>query len=309
MNKNNPSIRFLSGHDADDESSEYLGLEGREKPLDFSGLFSNRFSNIVPLYRSADGPADIYSATRYGKRFVLKGLKEQFRDDPLYNLALSKEFEIGILLDHPNIRRTLSLEKVEGLGRVIVLEYVDGVSLADMLESGGLTVSSARNIVRQIADALGYLHSRQIFHRDLKPSNILVSRDADIVRLIDFNLSDSNEFVILKNPAGSRRYMAPELMKPDSRPTTAADIYSFGMVMKELASATGDSELAELADRCVKQDPDKRPRSVSALRIPSVNSRLGILTRWLSSKTLTYILVFACIGLATLITYLLISYN
>ena len=122
------------------ESSSYLGNIDADSQVDFSGLFSRQFSNVSPLYSSNHGPAEIYTATRYGKRYVLKGLKEQFRNDPIYELAFAKEFEIGISLEHPNIRRTISLENVEGVGKVIVLEYVDGCSLETLISNRDLTV-------------------------------------------------------------------------------------------------------------------------------------------------------------------------
>ena len=160
----NTDLTPLDGGD----TSAYLddGVAGAQ--LDFGGLFSSRFTNVMPLYSSPNGATEIYTATRYGKRFVLKGLKEQYRDDPIYNLALAKEFDIGISLDHPNIRRTLGLETVEGIGRVIVLEYVDGTPLDTLLASGVMSVADGRSIASQTADALGYVHAKQVYHLSLK---------------------------------------------------------------------------------------------------------------------------------------------
>lgn len=294
-------------HTDDNETSSYLGSIEADSQLDFSGLFSSRFSNIMPLCTSHVGPTEIYTATRYGKRFILKGLKEQFHDDPIYALALAKEFEIGISLEHPNIRRTLSLETVEGIGQVIVLEYVDGISLESLIASGDdMTVSLARRIVRQIADAMAYLHSKHVFHRDLKPGNILVSHTGDIVKIIDFSLSDSDEFIVLKNPAGSRKYMAPEYLNPGATTSPATDIYSLGVIMTELASATGDNELAGLAAKCSNPDPAKRPKSLAQIKFPSPpTSLLMSLSDILASKSLTYIMLCICIALAASIAYML----
>lgn len=290
------------------ESSSYLGNIEADSQLDFSGLFSRQFSNILPLYSSNHGPAEIYTATRYGKRFVLKGLKEQFRDDPIYVLALAKEFEIGISLEHPNIRRTLSLETVDEIGKAIVLEYVDGCSLEALLSDSELTVHQARHIVEQTADAMAYLHSKQIFHRDLKPSNILISHHGNVVKIIDFNLSDSDEFIVLKNPAGSRKYMAPEQLNPDAKPSAAADIYSLGIIMGELAAATGDQSLANVAAKCANQKPVKRPQALSQIKLPSSQpSAMQTVSNFLSSKTLTYIMLSICFLLSAVIVYMLIK--
>ena len=293
-------------HHPDDTDSEYLGAEDSASQLDFGELFSKEFTNILPIYSSANGPIEIYTATRYGKRFILKGLKEQFRNDPIYTMNLAKEFDIGIQLDHPNIRRTIGLETVESIGKAIVLEYVDGCMLDSLLDAKYMTSSTARSIATQIADALRYIHSKQIFHRDLKPSNILVSHQGSVVKIIDFNLSDSDDFIILKNPAGSRKYMAPEQLSPDARPTAVADIYSLGVVMDELAAVSGDEQLAQLAKKCRNPNPRKRPQSVSMLRVPGPGpSVANTLSRFLSSKILTRILLCLLSALAAAIVFLI----
>ncbi|MDE6271044.1 MAG: serine/threonine protein kinase [Muribaculaceae bacterium] len=292
----------------DGSTSSFIGADESEKQLDFDGLFSSQFANITPLYTSPQGPAQLYTATRYGKRFILKGLKDQYRNDPIFTMALVKEFEIGMSLDHPNIRRTVSLETIDGVGKVIVLEYVDGCSLGDLLDAGEITMGAARSIAGQTADALAYLHSKQVFHRDLKPSNILVSYNGNTVKIIDFNLSDSDEFIILKNPAGSQKYMAPEQLQPGARPSAVADIYSFGMVMEELASAAGDEKLAEAVRKCTHQKPARRPQSISLIRLPDLQpSVLQSLSNFVSSKTFTYIMLFVCAVLAVADACMLIN--
>ena len=296
-------------HDEDNDTSDYLSPEDTSQ-MDFGGLFSRSFNNIAPLYSSASGPCEIYSATRYGKRFILKGLKKEYRNDPINNLALAKEFEIGIFLEHPNIRRTLGLEEVEGIGKVIVMEYVDGRSLAAILAEGRLPKAAGRAIMAQVADALAYIHSKQVFHRDLKPSNILVSHQGNMVKIIDFNLSDSEAFVVLKNPAGSRKYMAPELLHPGSAPPSAAAIDSFGVIMDEVAAATGDGLLADVAAVCRNTDPRKRPQSAELIRVPSPQRSVAqALSRFLSSKALTWILVAACVALSIIIVNALLNLN
>lgn len=291
-----------------DSDSAYIGIDGSEPSLDFDGLFSHQFANIKQIYCSPQGPAEIYTATRYGKRFVLKTLKKEYRTDPIYTIGLVKEFEIGIQLDHNNIRRTIGLEEVENIGNVIVLEYVDGDSLEGLIRSGNITVPAARSIVRQIAGALHYIHSKHMFHRDLKPSNILISHHANVVKIIDFNLSDSDDFIVLKNPAGSRKYMAPEQFNADAVPSAVADIYSFGVIMSELAAVTGDGQLAQIGEKCMNTDPDKRPQSVDQIKLPSsVPSLTDKLSDFLSSKILTYIMLLICLALVAAITFQLIN--
>lgn len=297
----------ISKYAPDTDSSAYIFAE-KPGSMDFGGLFSHRFSNISLLYSSTSGPTEIHTATRYGKRFILKGLKEEYRTDPLRALAMAKEFEIGMSLEHPNIRRTVGLENVDGLGTVIILEYIDGESLHELLHAGELKASDARYIVAQIADALTYLHSKQVMHRDLKPSNILISHQGGMVKMIDFNLSDTDSFVVLKNPAGTKNYMAPEQQHADSKPTPMADIYSLGVIIDRLAAATGDSKLALMAKQCMNPEPDKRPKAVSLVNLPAQRlSFWQMLSNLLESPLLTWIMLAICIVLTAVVIYSLIN--
>lgn len=287
-----------------DDNSAFLTADGKEAAIDMGSLFSNTFSNFSPLYRSEASPTQLMTATRYGKRFVLKGLKEAYLNDPIFRLALAKEFEIGFSLDHPAIRRTLSLERIESLGDVIVLEYIDGATLSSLIREGRLTAQRGREICRDIAEGVDYLHGKQILHRDLKPSNILITHHGGAVKIIDFNLSDSDSFIILKNPAGSGKYMAPELLTPDAKATPEADIYSLGVIAKEIAEATSDPQLMEAARICMDEDPGCRAegfRMIKENRLPSATAKA--FDRILSSSRLTAALLILCGALGAFIAY------
>lgn len=287
--------------DAEEDSRFLDDEEFSESSLDLGGLFSRRFTNIMPLYSSPRGVTEVHTATRYGKRYLLKGLKAEYRNDPVYLMGLAKEFEIGMRLEHPNIRRTIGLETFDNLGQVIVLEYIDGVTLDELLSRGRMNRRQGREIVARLVDALGYLHDHQVFHRDLKPSNILVTCQGRVPKIIDFNLSDSNDFIVLKNPAGSRKYMAPELLVPGAPPTAVADIYSLGGVIEEIATATGDSRLGAVAVRSKSENPIHRPQSVTAIELPDANQ--GLLGELLSSPILTYILTATAVAMAATLLF------
>ena len=80
----------------------------------------------------------------------MKCLKPDFLYTPIYRQALTKEFEIGLQLDHPNICRTIGMEEVDGLGATIVMEYIDGETLADMIDGKVLTAQMAEKVARQL---------------------------------------------------------------------------------------------------------------------------------------------------------------
>ena len=288
----------------ENDSDSCIHADEESARLDFAEIFSNKFSNISLLYSSSNGATEIHTATRYGKRFALKGLKKDYLEDPISNMCLAKEFEIGISLDHPNIRRTLGLENVDALGKRIILEYIDGIRLSEMISEKSISPEKASAMALQMADAVRYLHGKQIFHRDLKPDNILVSHQGGNVKIIDFNLSDRDDYVILKHPAGSKRYMAPEQSEPDATPTAEADIYSLGVILSDLAEASGNHGLSHAAVRCMHPDPAKRTEGLDMIGTTyeekSEKSSWGY--RIFSSKALTYILSGICILLSALIT-------
>lgn len=290
----------------EDCDSGFISSQEHETALDLGELFSHKFTNITPIYKSNNGATEIYTATRYGKKFILKGLKEQYRDDPVYLMGLMKEFEIGIVLDHPNIRSTIGVETDENLGRVIVLEYIDGQTLEQLLISGFITPNLADRIIHQVADALSYIHNKQVYHRDLKPANILISYHGNQAKIIDFNLSDSDDFIVLKNPAGTLKYMAPEQQTLGAHPSAAADIFSFGKILREIAQAIGSQKLENLATILSQTDAEKRPQTIGEIQFPNLEEdHASVITQILDSKYTTYTLIASALGLLGFLTTLL----
>lgn len=225
----------------------------------------NAYGNLHECYVSASGHTRLFSATKYGKRYILKCLKEDFRYVPMYQQALTKEFEIGLQLEHDYISRTIGLEQLPYLGITIVMEYIDGDTLKSLIDKHLLTTELAEKIVTQLMDALEYMHNKQIIHRDLKPSNIMVTHIGQNVKLIDFGLSDSDAFHILKIPAGTTGYIAPEQLLPEAKAEPKADIYSLGMVAFDMAKATRNKYLERIAKICTIRDCHHRPDSIENL--------------------------------------------
>jgi serine/threonine protein kinase len=156
---------------------------------------------------------------------MLKGLKIQYRQDTAYQVLLQKEYEITSQLQHPMVVSAFSLEEVENLGLCIVMEWIEGITLKEWLANGKHTREQRRHIAEMLLEAVGYVHSRQTQHRDLKPSNIMLAHDGQHLKLIDFGLSDTDSYAILKEPVGTEGYMAPE---------GSSDIFSLGCILREL---------------------------------------------------------------------------
>lgn len=259
-------------------------------------ISSSSFSDLQECYVSKSGHTRLFTATRYGKRYMLKCLKKDYLFTPIYQQLLRKEFEIGIQLDHPHICRTIGWETVADLGDTIIMEYIDGITLEVFLESSVRSASHlAYSLLSQLRDALSYMHSKQIVHRDLKPSNIMVTHNGNNLKLIDFSLSDGDAYSVLKAPAGTRHYVAPEQLLPDAHADVRSDIYSFGVITLEIAETLHDGQLADVAHRCMQKDLHSRPSHIVDVHIPQhqpYNEKFYTIAAILLSVTATLLLVY-----------------
>ncbi len=215
------------------------------------------------------GYSCLYIATHLGKKNILKGLKPEFKNERFYQDLFRKEFEISHSLDHPNIVKTIDFQNIPNIGDCIVMEYVEGTTLREFVKSRKVTKSQSRKvkdvydkIFNELLDAMEYFHSKQIIHRDLKPDNILITNNGNNVKIIDFGLSDADDYVILKQAAGTRKYAAPEQMIPNNTIDCRADIYSLGIILRN----NFPKSYQKIADKCAQHDKEKRFSSVSEIR-------------------------------------------
>ena len=151
--------------------------------------FSSDWSDITLLQQRRQNT--IYTAKRYGKRYLLKAISPEYQSLTDIRLLQEKEFSLGILLNHSNIAETYSLEEVPEIGRCIMMEYVDGMTLAQWLNSSP-TRAQRERVLAQLLEVMEYIHGLQLVHNDLKSSNILITRNGQNVKLIDFGLSDTD---------------------------------------------------------------------------------------------------------------------
>lgn len=276
----------------DDEIFSSGFITSDEDPIkDISSI-----SKIEEIYSSHTGYNRLLRCQRYGKLHILKALKPQYKGQDFYELALRKEFNIGYQLDHPHICHTLGWEQIDDIGNCILMEYIDGINLKDFMQQGNLTRKLAYKIIYELCDALQYLHHKQIVHRDLKPTNILITHNGDNVKLIDFGLSDCDDYDILKQPAGTRYYIAPEALVKGAALDLRSDIFSLGIIMGEMASLVKDKGLALVSRKCTRRRPDKRYSSAdevaNAVRIASHRTKLIAMKTllWASISTIAVVL-------------------
>ena len=245
------------------------------------------------------GYSCLYTATKLGKKVILKGLKPEFKKERFYQDLLKKEFEISYSLDHPNIVKIIEFQNVPNIGDCIVMEYVEGVTLREFVESQRIEEAQNRRdkrvyekIFNELLDAMEYFHSKQIIHRDLKPDNILITNNGNNVKIIDFGLSDADDYVILKQAAGTRKYAAPEQLIPNNTIDCRADIYSLGIILRN----NFPKSYQKIAEKCAQQDKEKRFSSVSEIRNFIKKKKITKIT---AAATLILLLLF---GLSFVVT-------
>ena len=254
----------------------------------FEGI-SREFTDVVVLAVSEVNI--VAKGKRYGRWWLLKGLRKEVANESAYQQRLRKELEILMQLQHPNVVTAIGLEHVEGLGLSIVMEYVDGVTLKEWLQDKH-TLSARRRVADELIDAVSYIHSKGIVHRDLKPTNIIVARNGENVKLIDFGLADTDSHAVLKQVAGTPKYMSPEQMS-----TTTADvrndIYSLGVIFQQM-----DLGYNAIVRRCLLPI-DERFQNMTELR-DSIRRHNARSRRWLfvGIAALFAILLAFVIGLA-----------
>ena len=198
------------------------------------------------------GMGEVYRATdtSLDRQVAIKVLPDAFASDAERLARFEREAKVLASLNHPNIGAIYGLEK-SGDTRALVLELVEGPTLADRIAQGPIAVDEALPIAKQIAEALEAAHEQGIIHRDLKPANIKV-KDDGTVKVLDFGLAkafqpDASDVSASTSPTisltaaatqmgmviGTAAYMAPEQAR-GKQVDKRADIFAFGVVLYEM---------------------------------------------------------------------------
>lgn len=243
----------------------------------------------------------LFRVKRYGRWFVLKGLKEEYVNQAFYMELLRKEFDLTIQLDHPNIVKVISRENDPLVGPSLLMEYIDGCTLSEFLKTKP-SPAVRRKILFELLDAMRYFHSKQIIHRDLKPSNILITHNGHNVKIIDFGLSDADDYAVFKQPAGTVKYAAPEQMQQGSKIDARVDIYAFGKLLQLLFPM----QYKAIARKCQNINPDLRFQAENDIVTQLKRARI---LKW-TVAAISSVLVLVVIPLIWLFTqYSLVSVN
>jgi serine/threonine-protein kinase len=223
----------------------------------------------------AGGMGEVYRATdtRLKRDVAIKVLPQAFAQDPDRLARFQREAELLASLNHPNIAAIYGLEQVDGVVG-IVLELVEGETLADVIARGPLAPVDALPIARQICEALEAAHDKGVVHRDLKPANVKVTRDGR-VKVLDFGLAkmletDPKSSAMSMSPTlsvhatyagvilGTAAYMSPEQARgrPVDRRT---DVWAFGCVLFEMLTGKHAFEPGETVSDAIASVLTREP--------------------------------------------------
>src|SRR6266576_2854687 len=231
----------------------------------------------------AGGMGEVYRArdTKLGRDVALKVIPDTFALDPDRLARFQREAHVLASLNHPHIAAIYGFED-SGETHALVLELVEGETIADRIARGAIPLDEALPIARQIAEALEAAHEQGIIHRDLKPANIKITPDG-VVKVLDFGLAKLADSAGSGQPAagsaqlslsptitspammtgvgmilGTAAYMAPEQAKgraADKR----SDIWAFGCVLYEMLTGKGPfagDDVSDTLANVLKREPD-----------------------------------------------------
>lgn len=278
----------------DDGSEPELEVAPNKFPLE-------RYKPVLLLGKGAAGSVYLCRDRLLGKKVAVKTLTEL---NPTQLIAFQLEAKATSKLTHPSIVTVMDFGATESGCPFMVMEYIDGISLEDLLQqTGGLSMHDALTIAVKISDALSYVHGFHIFHRDIKPSNILLATNdqgQQDVWLIDFGVAHIKFEAQTPNVyqghtvVGTPAYMSPDQLKGlqyDDR----SEVYSVGCVLfemltgrapfqeqtsmetmsrhaheappaiSELMKEEPPHQLVELVEKCLAKSPDDRFQSMKAL--------------------------------------------
>jgi hypothetical protein len=239
----------------------------------------------------AGGMGEVYLAqdTRLGRRVAIKVLPDKFSCDAQRMARFDREAKVLASLNHPNIAAIYGLEESNGV-RALVMELVDGPTLAERLKQAAHPLDETLLTAKQIAQALEYAHERSIIHRDLKPSNVKITPNGE-AKVLDFGLAkalegDSSAIDMSTSPTlsqaatqaglllGTAAYMSPEQARGKTV-DRRADIWAFGVVLYEMLAgkpAFLDETTSDTLAAVIRGEPDWS--ALSGNVPPSVNRLL-----------------------------------
>jgi serine/threonine protein kinase len=275
------------------------------------------------------GMGTVYKARQphLNRLVALKILAPNKGQEPAFAERFTREAQTLARLNHPNIVTLYDFGKVEGM-YYLLMEYVDGVSLRQLLQSKKLDPEEALAIVPKICEALQHAHEHGVVHRDIKPENVLLNQEGR-VKIADFGIAKIIEvgagqptITQEQQVIGTPRYMAPEQVEHPKQVDHRADIYSLGVVFYEMLTGElplgkfappsykvhVDVRLDEVVLKALEKEPERRYQQANQVktdveRITSATSQpktrsSSVFTRWKVALGAIGVVALVALGLA-----------
>ncbi len=268
-----------------DELDEHAPVQrtdsGREipnsAPISAGTVIADRYEVEAVIGEGGMGRVYRVRHVTLGKRFALKLMHDSVLADPRARELFYREARLASSLSHPNIVSVVDFGEDPQLRGYMVMELVDGAPLLDRLNQGNVPLKQGCEILLQVAEALHYVHQRDIIHSDIKPENILLcegqnegARRKQTIKLLDFGLARLRTGASSKRLDGTPDYMAPEkiLGKP---PHPSMDVYGLGVLGYALLA--GRLPFEGTVDEVLKGHVHKAPSPPSVLRGEPIDER------------------------------------
>lgn len=233
-------------------SNESAVFENQDLELDRSNSYCD--FNLLKTTASSK----LWRMSRDGKYFLVKTTKDNSKHQ---KKMLRREYELSIGCDNPHIVHIFTYEHDIHNGDGIVMEYIEGRTLREYLSEKS-SLESRQRIFAELLSAVSYLHKRGIIHNDLKLENILITRADDTLKIIDFGLADKDAYYVWKTLGCTQKYASPELRNQSKDIDARSDIYSIGVIMREIF----EGRHSHIIKRCCKEKPQQRYSDVAELQ-------------------------------------------
>ncbi|MCB1279429.1 bifunctional serine/threonine-protein kinase/formylglycine-generating enzyme family protein [Prosthecobacter sp.] len=240
----------------------------------------------VEGFLGAGGMGAVYKGTqvRLQRKVAIKIMRRDRAKDQGFEERFRREALAMAQLNHPNIVNVIDYGEAGPEYLYIVMEFIDGTDLVNVIRSGQMTQETALKLLPQICDALQFAHDNGIVHRDIKPANILLTRDGRI-KMADFGLAkrfdaENSYHTQTGYGMGTPDYAAPEQFMGDANVDHRADIYALGVMIYQMVTGTlprgawkppsekagVDSYWDHIVARALQTDPHERYASVSEIK-------------------------------------------
>lgn len=230
-----------------ENSGAFISRFGREEPLEDTAIDLTKGEKI----KTGGSCCDAYIMRHHRRKVFVKRLKEEFQNSSLHLAALDKEFEVGVNLNHVSLPRYL-----EKHGDFLMMDFIDGKTLSTMIKEGNAWLKSEKNIwkiLKQLVEAIEYLHNHHVVHCDIKPDNIMLTAEENRLILIDLDKCHTDW---LDDTSGTPFTFG---MKVETAINSTIDYKGIGLILDILSSSLKDipeKKFNKLKELCLKDRVD-----------------------------------------------------